>query len=159
MDKNKKDKRYSRLFEQIKGLLNKTDDKLARMATISAVLHQKMDYFFWTGFYTIRQNEMMVVSYQGPVACQILGKDSGVCWAAFNAGKTLVVEDVEKFPGHIACDSRSRSEIVVPLFDNKGEPYGVFDIDSSEVASFDEVDKRWLEKIAYLIDHPEKTGL
>lgn len=159
MDKIKKDKRYARLFDQIKGLLDKTDDKHARMATISAVLHQKMDYFFWTGFYTIRQDKMMVVSYQGPVACQILAKDTGACWAAYNAKETLVIEDVEKFPGHIACDSRSKSEIVIPLFDNKGSIYGVFDIDSTDIASFDEVDKLWLEKIAFLIDHPEETGL
>lgn len=159
MDKTKKEKRYQRLHDQIQGLLNKTDDKLARMATISAVLHQKMDYFFWTGFYTIRKDEMMVVSYQGPVACQILGKDTGVCWAAYNSKETLVVDDVEQFPGHIACDSRSKSEIVIPLFDQNGVLYGVFDIDSVEKGSFDDIDKYWLEKIAAFIDHPEQTGL
>jgi len=159
MDKKKKERRYSRIYDQIAGLLNKTEDRMARMATITAVLHQKMEYFFWTGFYTIRNNEMTVMSYQGPVACQILARDSGVCWAAYNRKETVVVEDVEQFPGHIACDSRSKSEIVIPLFDNTGAIYGVFDIDSTELSSFDEVDKHWLEKIAFLIDHPEETGL
>lgn len=159
MDKVKKDKRYQRIYNQLLSLLNKTDDRAARMATITAVLHHKMDYFFWTGFYAIRNGELMVSTYQGPVACQILAKDCGACWAAINKGETLIIDDVEAFPGHIACDSRSASEIVVPLKNRNNEIYGAFDIDSSSLASFDEVDGIWIEKIAYLIDHPEVTGL
>jgi GAF domain-containing protein len=94
---------------------------------------------------------MTVNIYQGPVACQILEKNKGVCWAAFNQKETIVVEDVHLFPGHIACDSRSNSEIVVPFKNREGEIIGVLDIDSKEKASFTEVDARWLEKILELI--------
>jgi len=94
---------------------------------------------------------MTVFMYQGPVACQILEKDKGVCWAAFNQKETVLVEDVHQFPGHIACDSRSNSEIVVPLKNENGEIFGVLDIDSNQKAAFDEVDAKWLEKILELI--------
>jgi GAF domain-containing protein len=96
---------------------------------------------------------MTVNMYQGPVACQILEKNKGVCWAAFNRKETVVVEDVHQFPGHIACDSRSNSEIVVPLKNATGEIIGVLDVDSKQKAAFDEVDARWLEKILNLIYH------
>lgn len=151
MDQNKKDKRYQRLYDQIKTLLNDKHYPVARMATVSAVLHHKMDYFFWTGFYLMVNDELIVGPYQGPVACILLAKDTGVCWAGINEGRTLVVPDVHAFPGHIACDSRSRSEIVVPLRNEKQEVIGVLDVDSKELASFDEVDARWLEKIVDLI--------
>ncbi len=151
MEDIKKDGRYGRIYKQLQYLLVKSNNVQARMATIIAVLHHKMDYFFWTGFYLIEQGNMTVNSYQGPVACQILEKDKGVCWAAFNQKKTLVVEDVHSFPGHIACDSRSNSEIVVPLKNANGEIIGVLDIDSKEKASFSEVDALWLEKILELI--------
>jgi GAF domain-containing protein len=95
---------------------------------------------------------MTVNMYQGPVACQILEKNKGVCWAAFNKKETVVVEDVLQFPGHIACDSRSNSEIVVPLKNATGEIIGVLDVDSKEKAAFDEVDARWLEKILELVN-------
>lgn len=121
------------------------------MATIVAVLHHKMEYFFWTGFYLIDNGEMTVHIYQGPVACQILEKDKGVCWAAFNKKETVVVEDVHQFPGHIACDSRSNSEIVVPFKNREGEIIGVLDVDSSEKAAFSEIDARWLEKVMELV--------
>jgi len=90
--------------------------------------------------------------YQGPVACQILEKNKGVCWAAFNSGETIVVEDVHQFPGHIACDSRSSSEIVVPLKNSKGSIIGVLDVDSNKKAAFSETDAKWLEKILQLIN-------
>lgn len=152
MDIKKKAARYGRIYEQIDGLLKKSNDPLAHKATIVAVLHHKLEYFFWTGFYMLRNGELTVEMYQGPVACQILAKDKGVCWAAINQAKTLVVEDVEKFPGHIACDSRSKSEIVVPLKNSEGEVIGVLDVDSKELASFDEVDAEWLEKILGLLE-------
>jgi len=121
------------------------------MATVVAVLHHKMDYFFWTGFYLIENGEMTVNIYQGSVACQILETDKGVCWAAFNKKQTIVVDDVHLFPGHIACDSRSNSEVVIPFKNPKGELLGVLDVDSKDKGSFSEVDARWLEKILELI--------
>ncbi len=151
MDKNKKEGRYSRIYNQLSELVKKSNSPTARMATIIAVLHHKMEPFFWTGFYLIENGELTVNMYQGPVACQILEKNKGVCWAAFNKKETVVVEDVHKFPGHIACDSRSNSEIVVPLKNRDGEIIGVLDIDSKEKAAFNEVDARWLEKILELI--------
>ncbi len=151
MEQNKKDKRYGRQYEQIKGLLEGKDFSIAGMATIVAVLHHKMDYFFWTGFYLLEDGELIVGPYQGPVACILLEKDKGVCWAGVNKGETIVVPDVHQFPGHIACDSRSNSEIVVPLKAADGSVYGVLDVDSSELASFDEIDARWLEKILNLL--------
>ena len=151
MEEHKKDGRYARIYKQLGELVLKSNNAQARMATIIAVLHHKMDYYFWTGFYLIQDGEMTVYSYQGPVACQILEKHKGVCWAAFNKKETIVVEDVHQFPGHIACDSRSNSEIVVPLKNNKGEFIGVLDIDSKEKASFSAVDAHWLEKILALI--------
>ena len=151
MEQIKKEKRYGRLYEQIRGLLEDKDFSIAGMATIVAVLHHKMDYFFWTGFYLLEDGELIVGPYQGPVACILLEKDQGVCWAGVNKGETVVVSDVHQFPGHIACDSRSNSEIVVPLKAADGSVYGVLDVDSSELASFDEIDAKWLEKILNLL--------
>jgi len=151
MDSSKKSKRYERLYNQIVDLLKDKEYPVARMATIVAVLHHKMDNFFWTGFYLLVDGELIVGPYQGPVACILLKKDTGVCWAGFNQEETIVVPDVHTFPGHIACDSRSRSEIVVPLKTSEGEVFGVLDVDSKDLASFDEVDAEWLEKITSLI--------
>ena len=152
MDSIKKAGRYSRIYEQIKGLLEPGFGPVACMATIVAVLHHKMDYFFWTGFYMLDEGKLIVASYQGPVACIQLKKDTGVCWAGINQQKTLVVPDVHNFPGHIACDSRSNSEIVVPLRNNDGVIAGILDVDSSSLNSFDEVDAEWLKKIIALIN-------
>ena len=151
MEDIKKEGRYNRIFQQLETLVRKSNNTQARMATIIAVLHHKMEYFFWTGFYLIDNGEMTVNIYQGPVACQILEKDKGVCWASFNRKETVVVEDVHDFPGHIACDSRSNSEIVVPFKNREGEIIGVLDVDSSDKAAFSEVDSLWLEKILELV--------
>ena len=121
MDPLKKKERYARILEQLGGLLLKTTDPDARMATIVALLHHKMDYFFWTGFYFLKDGELTVRNYQGPLACQVLETNKGVCWAGINSGKTVVVPDVHQFPDHIACDSRSNSEIVVPVKDPSGK--------------------------------------
>lgn len=121
------------------------------MATIVAVLHHKMEYFFWTGFYMIYDEELVVKTYQGPLACQVLLKHTGVCWAGFDQQKTIIVPDVHQFPGHIACDSRSNSEIVVPVWDASGTVTGVLDVDSVSLNSFDQTDAKWLEKITRLI--------
>ncbi len=151
MEETKKEGRYGRIYTQLSELVLKSSNAQARMATIIAVLHHKMDYFFWTGFYLIQDDEMTVNIYQGPVACQILEKDKGVCWAAFNKKETIVVEDVHQFPEHIACDSRSNSEIVVPFKNQHGEIIGVLDVDSAQKASFSETDAKWLEKILKLV--------
>lgn len=146
-----KEARYVRLFEQIKTLMLKTSDPDARMATIVAVLHHKMDYFFWTGFYFLVNGELTVKTYQGPLACQVLSPHTGVCWACIDRQETIVVPDVHQFPGHIACDSRSKSEIVVPIRDLSGTIVGVLDVDSQQPASFDDTDARWLDAIVKLI--------
>lgn len=151
MDKKKKLGRYERIYNQLIPLLKKSNDTQARMATITAVLHHKMEYFFWTGYYLLKDGELVVNSYQGPVACQVLEKDKGVCWAAINRQETVVVENVHDFPGHIACDSRSNSEIVVPLRNRDGDIIGVLDVDSKDKGSFDEVDAEWLVKIVELL--------
>ncbi|HPE34598.1 MAG TPA: GAF domain-containing protein [Bacteroidales bacterium] len=151
MESSKKDGRYRRIYEQLKKLLEATSNQDARMATVVAVLHHKMDYFFWTGFYCLDNGVLTVKTYQGPVACQVLKKDSGVCWAGINSNQTIVVPDVHKFPGHIACDARSKAEIVVPIRNTSDVVYGVLDVDSREINSFDETDVRWLEKIVTLL--------
>jgi L-methionine (R)-S-oxide reductase len=152
METRKKISRYSRIYHQIQELIYESTDPDAQLATIVAVLHHKMEYYFWTGFYFLKDGELIVKTYQGPVACQVLEKNKGVCWAGINQGKTIIVPDVHKFPGHIACDSRSLSEIVVPLRDKNGAIIGVFDVDSKYLDSFDETDAGSLEKILQLIN-------
>ena len=151
MHKHKKEGRYRRIYKQLEELLTATNNLESRMATVVAVIHHKIDYFFWTGFYCMDKGVLIVKTYQGPVACQVLKKDTGVCWAAINKKKTIVVPDVHQFPGHIACDSRSKSEIVVPIRKKNGDIFGVLDIDSKELNSFDEMDALWLERIVGLI--------
>jgi L-methionine (R)-S-oxide reductase len=146
MDTLKKQGRYTRIVVQIESLLSKTDDPIARMATISAILYHKMDYFFWCGFYRVNGNKLIVGPYQGPAACQVL-EGKGVCIASVEKREPIIVPDVEKFPGHIACDSRSKSEIVIPVYDNDGRIVAVLDVDSKELDSFDETDRKFLEKI------------
>jgi len=154
MDKNKKAGRYGRIYKQLYALMQKSNDTTARMCSIAAVLHHKISGFFWTGFYLLSDDGRLVVrTYQGPVACMELAKDTGVCWAAVNLQKSIIVPDVEKFPGHIACDSRSKSEIVIPVRDKQNKIYGVFDIDSDKLNNFDETDTEWLEKIVKLINN------
>jgi GAF domain-containing protein len=143
--------RYERIFQQISGLMVKSTDRQARMATICAVLHHKLPYFFWTGFYLLQDRRLIVATYQGPVACMELAEGQGVCRAAIAAGKTIVVDDVHQFEGHIACDSRSKSEIVVPVRNRLTEIVGVLDVDSTSLAAFDETDAEWLEKIVNLV--------
>ncbi|MCF8229399.1 MAG: GAF domain-containing protein [Bacteroidales bacterium] len=144
-------KRYERLYNQIKEQIDPSDDLTANMATIVAILHHKMEYFFWTGFYRLVEGELIVGPYQGPVACIHLEKSKGVCWAGINQGASIIVPDVEKFPGHIACDSRSKSEIVVPVRNSKNEIIGLLDVDSKDLNSFDEEDAKGLEKIIALL--------
>lgn len=144
-------KRYARIYAQLEELFLKTKNKISRMATIAALLHHKMPHFFWTGFYLLDNGELVVGPYQGTLACLRLEKKRGVCWAGILRRQTIIVPDVHRFPGHIACDSRSNSEIVVPLFDNGGNIWAVLDVDSREFDAFTETDKEWLEKIVALI--------
>jgi L-methionine (R)-S-oxide reductase len=151
METVKKQGRYERITVQLEELLAKTSDPIARMATIASVLSHKFDYYFWCGFYRIMDQELVVGPYQGPVACQVLKGGKGVCWSCVQEKKSIVVPDVHKFPGHIACDSRSKSEIVIPVFDKSSGLVAVLDIDSADFNSFNETDRIHLEKIATLV--------
>jgi L-methionine (R)-S-oxide reductase len=150
-DNEKKQGRYARVYKQLEELLAATEHPVSRMTTISALLHHKMSGYFWTGFYFIHDGQLIVGPYQGPVACLKLKKDTGVCWAGINSGKSVVVADVHDFPGHIACSSLSNSEIVVPVRNISGEVVAVLDVDSRELNRFDEVDRIELEKIVELV--------
>ena len=143
---------YQRIHLQLEELFKKTNDFDARMATISAILHHKLSRVLWTGFYSLKEGALIVKTYQGPLACQILKKNTGVCWTAINKQKTIVVPDVHLFDGHIACDPRSKSEIVVPVRDKTGTIIGVLDIDSKVLNGFDETDQEYLEKIITLLN-------
>ena len=152
MDRNRKEKRYERLYYQIKKLIEKSSNNhISNMATIVAVLHHKMEYFFWTGFYIIQNGKLQVGPYQGSLACIDLAENTGVCWSAINKKDTVFVDDVHSFPGHIACDSRSQSEIVIPITGKNGEIVAVLDIDSRDKSSFDKTDAHWLGKITGLV--------
>lgn len=144
-----KEERYSLLYEQMKALLADEEDEVARMANAAAMIHFTFG-FFWTGFYRVKGDELVLGPFQGPLACMRIRYGRGVCGTAWKEAKTLVVPDVEQFPGHIACSSLSRSEIVVPVWRN-GVIIGVLDIDSQELSTFDEVDQKWLEKIVAIL--------
>ena len=148
-----KRKQYELLARQAASLADGETDLIANMANISSLLHFALG-FWWTGFYLVKEGQLVLGPYQGPLACTRIGYGKGVCGSAWKAGETIVVEDVEKFPGHIACSSESRSEIVVPIFkrsSEKKEILGVLDIDSRELATFDSVDKEYLERIVELL--------
>ncbi len=151
MDKSKKEGRYQRIQKQMEELCDKPGTPLSRMATIAAVLHHKMEYFFWTGFYLYENGRLIVGPYQGPVACQELEKGKGVCWSAIARDAAVIVPDVTQFPGHIACDSRSKSEITLPVKDKMGNVRAVMDVDSALADQFDETDKEYLNNITNLI--------
>ena len=141
---------YQSLIPQIEALIMGEDDLVANLANISAALKEQFNWF-WVGFYMLKNNELVLGPFQGPVACTRIAKGKGVCGAAWERAETLIVDDVDEFPGHIACSSLSRSEIVVPLF-HEGEVVGVLDADSEHLAYFDEVDKTFLEQVVKLIN-------
>ncbi len=147
-----KEGRYQRIVEQLHGLLQTTPNLPSQIATVNAVLHHKLSKVLWTGFYMLVDGELLVSAYQGPLACQRLAKDKGVCWAAINTKKAIIVEDVHQFDGHIACDSRSKSEIVIPLINSCGNAIGCLDIDSEHLANFDEIDEKYLTEIVALLN-------
>ncbi|MBP5338418.1 MAG: GAF domain-containing protein [Prevotella sp.] len=145
-----KDEKYRLLTEQIKALVEGETDVVAVMANVAAAIHETMG-FFWTGFYRVIGRELVLGPFQGPVACMHIPFGRGVCGTAWQRGETIVVPDVEQFPGHIACSSLSRSEIVVPVLSAAGEVMAVLDIDSRELATFDDTDRLHLEQICKLI--------
>jgi L-methionine (R)-S-oxide reductase len=151
VEDKKKEGRYQRILKQVESLVASSDDPIARMATICAVLHHKMDHYFWTGFYLLKENRLIVGPYQGPVACQELEPGKGVCWAAVARESPVMVEDVNDFPGHIACDARSRSEITLPVRDREGRIRAVMDVDSTTRAAFSTVDRQYLEQIVRFV--------
>lgn len=142
-----KEEKYCALLPQLKGLMEGEDDLIANLANVSAALKETF-HFFWVGFYLVKDGELVLGPFQGPVACTRIRKGRGVCGTAWEKNETLIVPDVDAFPGHIACSSLSRSEIVVPLKRADGEVWGVLDIDSENLGSFDETDARFLEEIS-----------
>lgn len=144
-----KAERYQSLIPQIKGLVTGEPDLIANLANISAALKEQFGWL-WIGFYLVKGDELVLGPFQGPVACTRIRKGKGVCGTAWHDGETIIVPDVDAFPGHIACSSASRSEIVLPLFKN-GEVAGVLDVDSASLNEFDEVDAKYLAEITSLI--------
>ena len=148
-----KEEKYAAVLPQVKALCEGETDIIAKMANVAALLHQEFG-FWWTGFYRVAINEELILGpFQGPIACVHIAYGRGVCGTAWKERRTVVVPDVEEFPGHIACSSESRSEIVVPVFNHTSKPevIAVLDIDSRELATFDEIDRRWLEELVKLI--------
>ena len=144
-----KEERYKLLFAQAEAMLRDESDEIAAMANLAAMIDQTFG-FWWTGFYRVLGEELVLGPFQGPVACTRIGYGRGVCGTAWREEQTIIVEDVEKFPGHIACSSLSRSEIVVPVW--RGNTIcAVLDIDSEHLATFDSTDREWLEKIVALL--------
>ena len=144
-----KQKIYESLYRQIESVIEGEDDAIANMANVSSLIHEAFG-FWWTGFYIVKDGVLVLGPFQGPVACTRIPFGKGVCGTAWERQETVVVPDVHLFPGHIACSSLSRSEIVVPIFDGTTVK-AVLDIDSKELATFDETDSKWLEKIVGLL--------
>ncbi len=144
-----KESRYKTLITQIEALISDEVDFVANCANTAAALRQTFN-FFWVGFYQVKEDELVLGPFQGDIACTRIQRGKGVCGTSWEAGETLIVDDVDAFPGHIACSSLSKSEIVIPMFKNDAV-IGVLDVDSDQYADFDETDKIYLEKIALLI--------
>ena len=147
---NTKEEKYRSLLPQISALLEGEKDLIANTSNIVGALKYGID-FFWVGFYFVKGNQLVLGPFQGPVACTRIAFGKGVCGVAWKEQKTIVVEDVEKFPGHIACSSESRSEIVIPCFKGR-EVFAVLDVDSAQLADFDETDKKYLEEVCRILE-------
>ena len=145
-----KAEKYAELLPQIKSVVANEPDSIANMANVAAMLWQTF-HWWWIGFYRVSDDVLVLGPFQGPMACTRIRKGKGVCGTAWQENKTQVVPDVDLFPGHIACSSASRSEIVVPVHDKKGQVTAVLDIDSAELNTFDDTDRLWLEQIAALL--------
>lgn len=144
-----REERYQSIIPQIRALIDGENDLVANLANIAAALKEQFNWF-WVGFYLVKEDELVLGPFQGPVACTRIKKGRGVCGTSWARAETIIVPDVEKFPGHIACSSLSKSEIVVPLFKNDVVA-GVLDVDSDKPEEFDETDKRFLEEIVSLV--------
>ena len=144
-----KEDKYAQLYKQIIAVAGSESDTIANMANVAAMIHHAFG-FWWTGFYRVVGEELVLGPFQGPLACSRIAYGRGVCGTAWKEQRTQVVPDVEQFPGHIACSSASKSEIVVPLF-KEGKVVAVLDIDSEHLATFDECDQEWLERIVSLL--------
>ena len=144
-----KEAAYEDAIKSLDSILEDETHEILKMATINCILREALPYYFWTGFYLVHNGELIVGPYQGTMGCLHIAFGKGVCGTAAATKETQIVPDVHKFPGHIACDSKSRSEIVVPVFNPKKELIAVFDVDSTEKESFDEIDKKYLEKIMH----------
>jgi GAF domain-containing protein len=144
-----KEEKYALLYKQVAALVESENDTIANMANVAAMIHHTFG-FWWTGFYRVAGEQLVLGPFQGPLACSRIAYGRGVCGTAWKEERTQVVPDVEQFPGHIACSSASKSEIVVPLFKD-GKVVAVLDIDSEQLATFDETDKLWLERIVELL--------
>ena len=144
-----KSEQYEKLYKQAQAVLESENDLTANMANLSAMIHREFG-FWWTGFYRVCNEELVLGPFQGPIACTRIAYGKGVCGTAWERQETIVVPDVEEFPGHIACSSESRSEIVVPVW-RDDKVIAVLDIDSEQLGTFDETDKVWLEKIVSLL--------
>ena len=144
-----KQEKYTALLPQVEAVMDNNVDIIANMANMAAMLHETFG-FWWTGFYRVINNELVLGPFQGPLACTRIAYGRGVCGSAWKERRTLVVPDVEQFPGHIACSSASRSEIVVPVFHNN-EVIAVLDIDSDRLSTFDDTDAEYLERMAKLL--------
>lgn len=145
-----KAEKYKELYPQIKSLLEGETDVIANMANICAALKFGME-FFWVGFYIIKNNELVLGPFQGPIACTRIAKGKGVCGKAWELNDVIIVDDVEQFPGHISCSSLSKSEIVVPVYDSHKQIIAVLDVDSDVYSTFDRIDEEWLIKIVGLL--------
>ena len=141
-----KEEKYRLLLEQVQALTAGETDQVAVMSNVAAAIHETMS-FFWTGFYRVVGKELLLGPFQGPVACMHIPYGRGVCGTAWKQRETIIVPDVEQFPGHSACSSLSRSEIVVPVCSKEGEVFAVLDIDSKELSTFDDTDRQYLEQI------------
>jgi GAF domain-containing protein len=148
MDKNKT---YELLLKQVESLIEGEDNPVGQLANAAAQLQETMGWW-WTGFYIVKGDTLQLGPFQGPIACYNIKRGRGVCGTAWQENRTIVVPDVEQFPGHIACSSLSRSEIVVPLRDKQGQVTAVLDIDSKDLATFDDTDAQWLEQICRVIE-------
>lgn len=152
LTKEKKAARYERIYTQLQELLAMSPSFDAQLATINAVLFHKMPHYFWIGFYFLHRNTLTVGPYQGPLACQELEYPKGVCWKSILSSSTIIVNNVHDFPNHIACDSRSKSEIVIPIINKNEDIIGVLDVDSDNFNAFDKNDENGLKKILSLIN-------
>lgn len=150
-----KEEKYADLLPQIEAVIDGEPDIIANMANVASMIQETFQ-FWWTGFYRVIDNQLVLGPFQGPMACTRIKYGKGVCGTAWKEAQTIIVKDVDQFPGHIACSSASRSEIVVPLKVN-GEVVGVLDIDSEKLSNFDSTDQKWLEKVAVLLSAVYKS--